>query len=168
MTNSFRIFACLLSIGIPLFAFAVMFNWQTSIFPSASAVTSVVGGMDGPRAVLQRKEHDFGRVRAGALLLAGFRVENAGTKRLILREKARGCECVTVHQPEVIVPPGGSRTLAPGLDTKKLDGPLKTTVQYKTNDLKMPTVTLVLMADVIPSPEKAETQVPLEPIPASE
>jgi hypothetical protein len=168
MTNSFRVFACLLSIGIPLAVFATLFNWQGSVFPSGSDIASVFSEVEGPRAVLQRKEHDFGHVKAGALLLAGFRLENTGNKRLIVREQARGCECVTVNQPEVIVPPGGSRTLAPGLDTKKFEGALKTTVEYRTNDPQLPTITLVLMAEVTPSPEPTQTESRLEPIPAGE
>ena len=165
MTNSFRILACVVTVGLPLLVGALLFNWQVSGLPSPNGDSSAAGDPVHPVVTLDRTEHDFGRVPAGALLLAGFQVKNAGGKRLVVREQSRGCECVTGGRPEVIVPPGGSQDLTPGLDTKKLAGPLRTTIQYRTNDPNRPAITLVLLADVVPSPAVPEAAKPLEPIP---
>jgi hypothetical protein len=164
MSSSLRIIYCCAAIGATLIACTTLLNWQGSILNSADQLSSAADALVQPRAKLDRTEHDFGRVPAGALLMAGFQVTNTGSKRLVVREQSRGCECVTVGRPEVVVPPGGSQNLTPGLDTKKISGPLRTTIVYRTNDPSRPTFTLVLRADIQPPASAPATEPPLEPI----
>ncbi len=168
MSSSLRIFYCFAAIGATLIAGATLLNWQDSILPSVDALSGAADAIVHPRVTLDRTEHDFGRVPEGALLMAGFEIHNTGGKRLVVREQARGCACVTVGRREVMVPPGGSQNLTPGLDTKKLKGPLRTTIQYQTNDPQQPTFTLVLLADIEPSEQDQQAEAPLEPIPMDE
>ena len=102
----------------------------------------------GPVAVATATTCDLGKVRADGTVEAAFSVRNAGTRRLILRESASGCECLSAAQPEITVPPGATRKLIVRLDTGKGLGPLKIESHYSTNDPRRPVLTVTLLADI--------------------
>jgi len=99
-------------------------------------------------AELERTEWDFGTVSAGSDIRASFPIRNVGGRRLILVEQSRSCGCLSTQEPEIIVPPGGSRDLEILLKTSQLDGSVRKHVQYGSNDPELPTFTLTLIAEV--------------------
>ena len=102
----------------------------------------------GPVAIATATTCDLGKVSAGGTVEAAFAVRNAGTRRLILRESASGCECLTAAQPEIMVPPRATRKLIVRLDASKASGPMKLESRYTTNDPNHPVLTVTILANI--------------------
>ena len=105
-------------------------------------------GPSTPSVVLPDTQRDLGTVSQGAVLRTSFRVENAGSRRLILIEEAEGC-CGQSAQPrQITVPPRGSKELTIEVDTARWSGEMEHRVRYSTNDPKLPRFTLTVSATV--------------------
>ena len=101
-----------------------------------------------PQVALRCTERDLGTVCQGTVLRATFRITNAGTRRLILREEGAGCCGQSTRPPEIILPPGGSKDLTLDVDTAPWHGRMQQTVRYVTNDPRRPRFALQVNATV--------------------
>lgn len=101
-----------------------------------------------PHAVLATATCDLGAVRPGGMLTARFPIENRGTRRLILTELDRSCDCVRGDRPEIVVGPSRSAEIGVRFDTEELAGPVQLEIRYSTNDPALPTILLRVLADV--------------------
>ena len=91
---------------------------------------------------------DVGRIAAGTVPKAHFRVHNDGTRRLILRKETGNC-CGHGGQDEItLIPPCGSATLTIDVETTGIRGGLQREIIYATNDPRMPRLTLTVVATV--------------------
>ena len=61
-----------------------------------------------PRLVLDKSDHDFGRLEAGQQLTAHFVVRNAGKSPLVLGALTSACYCVGYKTPPAPIAPGQS------------------------------------------------------------
>ena len=114
-------------------------------------VHAQAGDQQVPALVLKHSLQDFGAVSAGRKLSARFPIRNDGRRRLILREEFRNCSCLTGGKPEIIVAPGKTVELEVIMHTSQLSGAVRKLVRYRTNDPKLPMLTVRLVAEVEPA-----------------
>ena len=105
-------------------------------------------GRSSPRLVLPVRERDLGPVRQGGVLRTSFRVANAGTRRLILREHAGSCCGGPADVRQIILAPGDATNLAVEVNTAEWCGRMEHTVRYTTNDPNLPHFALTVTASV--------------------
>jgi len=91
-------------------------------------------------------QRDLGTVSQGKVLRAVFRVENTGTRRLILVEEVDGCCDQTADQLSITVAPGDSQDITVEVDTARWYGHIEHKVHYRTNDPKLPRFSLAVTA----------------------
>lgn len=129
---------------------ALFAYWRTSLFPfSSTSGPDIAAELANATALTERTEWDFGEIRSGGVAEAAFEIRNAGRRRLILRKANGDCDCVSTGEPEIVVEPGGCRTVVARLDTKKVAGPVKIGVHYQTNDPRRPRLSLFCLANVM-------------------
>ncbi|HUG90909.1 MAG TPA: DUF1573 domain-containing protein [Planctomycetaceae bacterium] len=98
---------------------------------------------------VDRTEVDFGTVVEGPELTASFVIRNAGSRRLVLRERV-ACDCLAEGRQVETIPPRESVSVRGRLPTRGRSGPVRRELQFATSDPERPLVTLVLTADVRP------------------
>jgi len=109
--------------------------------------SSPTNGHDLPRAIVENSRHDFGRVTAGASLEARFTVQNAGTRRLILRQLNGSCDCL-IAVPEILIEPGSRHIVTARIDTARLEGPFQLDLSYRSNDASAPRLRFTAVVEV--------------------
>jgi hypothetical protein len=124
-----------------------------SLAVNLGAARHVSGAAGEPIVELGCMAHDFGVVTAGPTLEATFVLRNVGDARLIVRKLDGSCECLSGSE-QIVVQPGESRALTVRLDTAKAIGPMRMELHYFTSDPVRPAFTLVVSAEVKPSPER--------------
>lgn len=126
---------------------------QMKAMPLVSAGAGrIIDEPTGATVVTDRAEWDFGEVGSGSVMEATFEIRNVGGSRLILRKTNGDCDCVCTGEAEIILEPGGHRTIVAKLDTNKVLGPVRIGVHYQTNDPRRPRLSLFCVADVIQGP----------------
>lgn len=100
-----------------------------------------------PVADFPEKVKDFGLVVKGEKIRATFEVRNTGTAPLEISQVRPTCGC-TVADFDRTVPPGGKGKIVAEVDTTDFTGPISKAVLVYTNDPAMPSMTLVVKADV--------------------
>jgi hypothetical protein len=106
--------------------------------------------------ILERDTCDLGWVSAGDSPTAIFTVHNGGSRRLVLRQLGRSCECLLSEVAEMIVPAGESRKIIARVNTRDERGLLRLEVRYRTNDPQHPLLVLYALVGVRePPPSRA-------------
>ncbi|MGC8917002.1 MAG: DUF1573 domain-containing protein [Thermoanaerobaculum sp.] len=100
-----------------------------------------------PAAEFPEKIKDFGVVTKGEKIRAVFEVRNTGTAPLDINQVRPTCGC-TVAEFDRTIPPGGKGKVVAEVDTTDFTGPISKAVLVYTNDPALPSVTLVVKADV--------------------
>ena len=100
------------------------------------------------RVSILKKTVDFGTVRAGPSIRGRFAVKNQGGNRLMLTREGSSCECVDGGS-RLAVGPGQIRALVVAIDTLKINGSVKMTVRYRTNDPRCPVLVLTMLGTVV-------------------
>ncbi len=85
-----------------------------------------------PRLVLDRPEHDFGRLEAGQQLSARFVVRNVGKSPLVLGALTSSCYCAGYKVPPAPIAPGQSATIDIVYAPRQL-GPMAEAVMMHSN-----------------------------------
>ncbi|MGD8441777.1 MAG: DUF1573 domain-containing protein [Holophagae bacterium] len=102
-----------------------------------------------PRLVVPSKIIDIGTVSQGVVADAVFELVNEGDAALVVKAVRPTCGC-TVADFDREIPAGGKGKVEAKLDTKDFAGPISKSILVMTDDPQMPTVTLVIKADVRP------------------
>lgn len=134
--------------GLVLLAIALLAREWTLRALLAQSLSTFGRDAGRPAAETEQTERNFGTVPAGRLLRAVFSVQNSGGRRLVLRERARSCACLSGGEPEIIVPAGCSRRIELVLDTERLNGPVRKRLRYRSNDPERPTLVFALAANI--------------------
>ena len=87
-----------------------------------------------PRLVLDRPDHDFGRLESGQQLSARFVVRNAGKSPLVLGALTSGCACAGYKTPPAPIAPGQSAAVDIVYAPRQL-GPVADAVAVHSNDV---------------------------------
>ncbi len=127
-------------VGVLLLALCVRSGWV------AAWADNGLAGVQAPRILIPCVQRDLGNVSQGKVLRTEFRVENTGTRRLVLMEETPGCCDQTENQLSITVPPGGSRDIAVEIDTARWHGHIEHIVRYRTNDPQLPLFSLAVTA----------------------
>jgi hypothetical protein len=93
---------------------------------------------------------DFGAVRQGAVLQAGFPITNTGARRLIVVQQSGTCCGQPARQHAIALRPGEARKLTVQVNTSRWCGRVREVVHYATNDPHMPRLALCVAANVTP------------------
>ncbi len=102
-----------------------------------------------PRLVLDRADHDFGRLETGQQLTAHFVVRNAGKSPLVLGALSSGCSCAGYKTPPAPIEPGQSAAVDIVYAPRQL-GPVADAVTVHSNDVTATgDATLTLRATVV-------------------
>ena len=101
-----------------------------------------------PRATFDREAHDFGPSAQEQELRADFRLTNAGTAPLIVKNVRADCGCAGGAVDATELAPGASTTIRVIFRTLTMSGTLHKRIMVDTNDPARPTAELKLKADV--------------------
>lgn len=126
--------------GVLLLALCARSRWV------AARTDNDHGTVDNPSVVLPNLAHDLGTISQGKVLRAIFRVENSGSRRLVLVEETAGCCDQTADQHSITVAPGDSQDITVEVDTARWYGNIEHRVHYRTNDPELPQFSLLVTA----------------------
>lgn len=113
------------------------------------AVTNVAAARtDGPVLRVDETEFDGGLVAQNGKVEAVFTLRNIGTDTLFITSLRAPCGC-TVAEYDQVIPPRSVGYVRPIVDVTGMSrGRMSRTVNLTTNAVNMPTVTLVVTANV--------------------
>jgi hypothetical protein len=115
----------------------------------AVATAGVADAQGAPQLVVPSKIIDVGTVSQGVVADAVFELVNEGDAPLVIKAVRPTCGC-TVADFDREIEAGATGRVAAKLDTKDFSGPISKSILVMTDDPQMPTVTLVIKADVRP------------------
>ncbi|MFO0932331.1 MAG: DUF1573 domain-containing protein [Planctomycetota bacterium] len=101
-----------------------------------------------PRVAFDREAHDFGPAGQEQELRADFRLTNAGTAPLIVKNVRADCGCAGGAVDATELAPGATTTIRVLFRTLTMSGTLHKRIMVDTNDPARPTAELKLKADV--------------------
>jgi hypothetical protein len=120
---------------------------MTALVVTATAATA--RAQDAPQLVVPSKIIDVGTVSQGVVADAVFDLVNEGDATLTVKAVRPTCGC-TVADFDREIAAGTTGKIQAKLDTKDFAGPISKSILVMTDDPQMPTVTLVIKADVRP------------------
>ncbi|MBL9089335.1 MAG: DUF1573 domain-containing protein [Planctomycetia bacterium] len=101
-----------------------------------------------PRVTFDREAHDFGPSAQEQELRADFRLTNAGTAPLVVKNVRADCGCAGGAVDATELAPGATTTIRVLFRTLTMSGTLHKRIMVDTNDPARPTAELKLKADV--------------------
>ena len=119
----------------PLLAGGVYFLPHTSCGPSAAQTARWIA----------EPIQDLGHTSVQKEWAVVFPVRNDGTRRLVLNELEPGC-CGDRVRRTILVPPGATAKVTVTLDTRRISGPIESTVAFATSDPAHPFLNLTARA----------------------
>ena len=103
---------------------------------------------EAPCLTVDRREYDFGRVKAGKEVEWKVRLGNQGKKDLIIRNIKTTCGCTAAEPESRIIKPGDEQTLKVTFRTKGREGQQRKNVIVTTNDYRNAEVRLTVKGEV--------------------
>lgn len=101
-----------------------------------------------PKAIFDKKAHDYGKVTAGDKVTTQFTITNGGQRPLIIRKTKASCGCTATQPAKTVLAPGEATTVSVTFDTTAKEGKQQKSVTVVTNDPGEPTVYLMVSAEV--------------------
>jgi len=101
-----------------------------------------------PKITLESTKLDKGQVQQGANVSFSFLITNTGNALLEIKPETT-CLCVNLPK-QLVIGQGETKAFEPVLVTNNLLGPVNKTIVLHTNDTFNPTITLYLIASVVP------------------
>ena len=105
-----------------------------------------------PQAEVSPMSVDFGTVDEGVKSKATFTIKNAGKADLMILDVRPTCGCTVANLSSKQVAPGASATLDAVYDSHNASGAVHRYINVRTNDPKMESFSLGIIANVIPKP----------------
>lgn len=102
-----------------------------------------------PRLSFMEKLHDFGRLPEGKVAQYTFNFVNTGELPLSIEFVLAAGPGLAAQISNREIAPGGKGTLKVSLDTSNLQGKVAKTIKISSNDIKEPSQTLIIKADII-------------------
>ncbi|NWF90995.1 MAG: DUF1573 domain-containing protein [Ignavibacteriaceae bacterium] len=102
-----------------------------------------------PRIFLPEINHNFGKVKEGAVVSHVFKIVNKGKATLEILEVKTSCGCTAALLNNKKIEPGKEGTLKVDLDTKNRSGQLSRTITILSNDSEQQNRVLTISAEII-------------------
>lgn len=109
---------------------------------------SVDRSQGAPRAVVDRKRHDFGVVRQQQDLVTEFMLSNQGTRALRVTGVHGNCGCLVGAAKTTSIEPGASTPIVVTFSTHAMVGPHTKYVSVATDDPERPATMLEVSVDI--------------------
>ena len=127
----------------------------TLLLVAVAAVPAESGGGLGPKVVLRKEDHHFGRMETDNSGQHEFVFTNAGDQPLILKQGKSSCGCCTCVCETKLpdggkIPPGKSAAVTLRWTVKRFTGAYYQTSTILTNDRDRPQVTLGVSGRITP------------------
>ncbi len=117
---------------------------ENRIFTTDAPFTKV----SGPRNYFPVKEHDFGKIKQGAVVDYTFKFYNKGNSALKIKDLYTSCGCTAAVVKKRTLEPGQEGLLRVEFDSAGRSGKVTRQVTVKTNDPINPTTLLKIYADI--------------------
>ena len=141
----FATLGLLLLAGLTLWGLQ-FFNQQQVLPP----MPSVVSRQDPPKLVIDQPLIDLGTVVEGVEIPYTATFSNVGGEPLEILDVSTSCGCTLLNLKDKVIAPGKTGELDVVMDTAMKQGPVRKTIELKTNDPDQPSATMVLQANVLP------------------
>ncbi len=152
------ILCCLVSVGFlcesgcsqtsPLSEVA---NLETARAPGGRTMTAELGDSQGrPKIVLEKRTHDFNKIRPDSTSKACFCLTNAGGSTLQIADVKQCCGAV-VNLDKRELAPAESTVLTAEYHAGQTAGVLRKQIGLSTNDPENPQIQLTIMGEVVPT-----------------
>ncbi|RJO67980.1 MAG: DUF1573 domain-containing protein [Myxococcales bacterium] len=112
-----------------------------------------------PRLVVDKLNHDFGRLRAGKRETVRIPFRNAGESDLLITGVDAACQCTTLLAEQTRLPPRRSSWLHLGFDSTGMRGPVLKRITLFTNDPERPAVQFDVQAEAMVEVEIAPAEI---------
>ncbi len=123
---------------------AVMVMLSLSVALSAVTLAQKTGA---PKLVVEKADHDFGKVIEGKVVTHTFKLRNEGSADLVIKNVSPACGCTASDFTKVITP-GGEGTVTLTVKTEGMNGKQSRYADVISNDVKSPNLQLWLHLDV--------------------
>ncbi len=100
------------------------------------------------KVVFDKKVHDFGPIKDGAVVEARFEFRNEGDAPLVIERVDTSCGCTAAVLSERNIAPGKKGVLKATFDSRGYQGPVTKYIFVTTNDPQAPRAELQIKADV--------------------
>ncbi|MDX2115329.1 MAG: DUF1573 domain-containing protein [Planctomycetota bacterium] len=104
---------------------------------------------EGPRLVFDSNAHDFGTVIGTGPLVCKFPFKNLGTQKLVISAINTGCGCTAAKLAKMEFEPGEGDTIEITYSPKG-SGKQQRAIQVASNDAAQPSMSIQIMAQVVP------------------
>ena len=104
-----------------------------------------------PRIRVEPEAFDFGRALPGKTLRKEFTLSNFGDAALVIENVSTTCGCTAALASDSKLAPGGSTVLRVTLETRSYSGKVERQVLVRSNDPKIPLLTVKVSATVEPA-----------------
>lgn len=112
-------------------------------FPTGRSARAALANL-----VLDKAQHDFGKVVAGDLPTTTFELRNTGRSPLLLRKVSTPCSCLEVKTSRDSIPPGESAQLQVTFNTRGRVGQEEKEIILIANDPDQPQRSLLIRAKI--------------------
>lgn len=116
----------------------------------------------GPRIVVDKTEHDFGRVPDDRAVEHVFKVWNKGAKPLVITRVRTSCGCTAAMMESSVIDPGEHERLRVSFRPQGRQGAMRRSVNVHSNDPNTPNVQLKIIAEVFPAGEEQQAPAPVK------
>ncbi len=125
--------------------------WLTGVLLFMWGATTVLAG---PRIVLDHREHHFGTLTQGKIVVHRFPLTNGGDETLTLTDVSTPCGCTAALPDKSTLAPGESTAIEVTYDSAARSGEVVRIITVMSNDPIEPELELRLVADVDASMHK--------------
>ncbi len=125
---------------------------QTRLSFTATVKAKDVGlnkQITGPKLLLTRTQHNFGKVKEGEVVSLQVRYKNTGGEELNISRVKSSCGCTATVLDKKELKPGETGTLDIKLDTSGREGQFVRTVTLYSNDSHNPNQTITLYVNIV-------------------
>ena len=113
----------------------------------------------GPRIVVDKTEHHFGRVPDDRAVEHVFKVWNKGSKPLVVTRVQTSCGCTAAMMESSVIDPGKHGRLRVSFNPRGRQGTVQRSVSVHSNDPNASVVQLQVIAEVVPAGEEKKDPV---------
>ncbi len=103
---------------------------------------------NGPKLILNKNQHDFGKVKQGEIVSLNVYFKNAGQRLLKINNVKSSCGCTATVLDQKELAPGEDSMVNIKLDTSDRIGKFTRTVTLQTNDKLNPNQTITLFVNI--------------------